>query len=179
MLALYTFGQFIRPSGDPANDGFHQRNDPALAAVDQAEGMLGRSGYASDPGPQSWGLQVYPRFFKDENAEGWAPSTLSLWRDLESVMAYSYLGLHAEAMALGRNWFQKGAWPPLVLWWTGAQPDWAEAVQRYEYLHDHGASARAFGVKSAFDAAGQPLVTDPARIKELAALNRARLAQAV
>jgi hypothetical protein len=52
-LALYTFGQFALPSTDPANDGFHQRNDPVLAEVDQAIGLIGRSGYAGEPGPES------------------------------------------------------------------------------------------------------------------------------
>ena len=30
--------------------------------------------------------------------DGWTPATLSLWRDLESAMAFSYAGLHAEAV---------------------------------------------------------------------------------
>ena len=53
-LALHTFGQFLKPSADPANAGFHALNDPVLERVDQAPGLIARSGYASDPGPASW-----------------------------------------------------------------------------------------------------------------------------
>jgi len=167
-LALYTFGIFIRPSEDPANDGFHHRNDPILDAVEKAPGFLARSGYDGDPGPSSWGPQVYPRFY-EERGDGWSPATLSLWTDLESPMAFSYFGLHAEALAHGREWFQKGDWPPLVLWWIDGDhvPDWTEAVERHEALHDRGPSAYAFTFKQPFDAAGEPTRIDRARIKSL------------
>lgn len=170
-LALYTFGQFIRPSDDPANQGFHDRNDANLAAVGMAHGLIGRSGYDSDPGPTSWGPQVFPRFFDDTNGDGWAPSTLSWWGDVESVWAYTYSGLHAEALAHGRDWFRKGDWPPLVMWWCDARPDWAEGVARLEYLHDHGPSAHAFGFRTCFDASGVPYAVDRERVRAIAALN--------
>ena len=76
-VALYTFGQFILPSEHPDNRGFHDRNDANLAAVDRAEGLIGRSGYEGDLGPESWGPQVFPRFWQDPFGDGWAPSTLS------------------------------------------------------------------------------------------------------
>ena len=115
-LALYTFGIFTRPAEDSANDGFRDRNDPIFAVVDATPGLIARSGYASDAGPAPWGAEVYPSFFTDEHGDGWSPATLSLWRDLESVFAFTYFGLHAEAMAHGRDWFREPAWPPLVLW---------------------------------------------------------------
>ena len=43
-VALYTFGQFLQPSEHPDNQGFHDRNDLNLAAVDRAAGLIGRSG---------------------------------------------------------------------------------------------------------------------------------------
>lgn len=46
-LALYTFGMFAAPAEDPANDGFRELNDPLFELVDQAEGLIARSGYAS------------------------------------------------------------------------------------------------------------------------------------
>ena len=165
-LALYTFGMFLRPAADPANDGFHALNDPVLDAVDKAEGMIARSGYASDGEGRTWGPEVYPRFHRD-NGDGWAPATLSLWRDLESVAAFTYTGLHATALRRGREWFQKPAWPPLVLWWhmDEAPPTWAEGVRRHEHLHDHGPTPDAFNFAQAFDSNGalQPLDRDRLR----------------
>jgi hypothetical protein len=170
-LALYTFGQFIEAANHPSNDGFHARNDANLVAVDRAHGLIGRSGYDGDPGPDCWGPQVYPRFFVDAHGDGWSPSTLSLWQDIESVWAYTYSGIHAEALTGARAWFQKGDWPPLVMWWTTDRPDWAEGVRRHEHLHDHGPSAHAFGFRQPFDAAGAPMAVDRTRVREIAALN--------
>ena len=168
-LALYTFGIFIKPAEDRANEGFQRRNDPLLALADQTPGMIARSGYAGDPGPESWGLQVYPRFYV-EKGDGYSPSTLSVWRDLESAFAFIYFGLHAEALAHGREWFKKPEWPPYVFWWVkaGAYPTWADGVRRHEYLHDNGPSAHAFTFKNAFDALDNATEVDLARAKQIA-----------
>lgn len=170
-LALYTFGLFATRADDPVNDGFRERNDPIFAVVDRAPGLIARSGYASDPGPEPWGPEVYPRFFADEHGEGWAPATLSLWRDLESAFAFVYFGIHAEAMSHGREWFREPAWPPLALWWHGdeAYPRWAEGVRRHHHLHDHGPTATAFTFAVAFDSGGARARIDKERAKSLAA----------
>jgi hypothetical protein len=167
-LALYTFGQFIEPADNRANDGFHALNDPIFGVVDQAEGMIARSGYASDAGPLPWGDEVYPRFYV-ERGDGWSPATLSLWRDIESLVAFTYSGLHAEALRRGHEWFRKGDWPPLVLWWhdAGNLPTWSQGVERYEHLHDHGPSPFAFTVKVPFDRNGTPARILVDRVREI------------
>jgi Domain of unknown function (DUF3291) len=172
-LALYTFGIFSRPADDPANDGFHRRNDAVLALVDKAPGLIARSGYEGDPGPLSWGVQVYPRFYV-EAGDGWCPSTLSVWKDMESAVAYAYFGLHAEALSHGREWFRKPEWPPYAVWWIedGKFPTWSDAVTRHEHLHDHGPSPRAFNFKAAFDAKGCEVTLDRAKIKQILAVQR-------
>jgi predicted component of type VI protein secretion system len=35
------------------------------------------------------------------------PSSLSLWQDIESLMAFAYAGVHAEALKNARNWNHK------------------------------------------------------------------------
>lgn len=179
-IALYTFGIFIKPSADPANAGFHARNDANLAAAENAAGFIARSGYDGDPGPASWGAHCYPRFYTQHN-DAHSPSTLSLWTDLESPFAFTYHGLHAEALSHGRDWFlkpvpppAKPAWPPYVLWWVAGdeRPDWRAAVTRLEHLHDHGPSAFAFSWATPFDAAGQPAMLDRNRVRDLASANR-------
>jgi hypothetical protein len=79
-LALFTFGVFAKPADDPANDGFHVRNDPILAAVPLAKGYIGHSGYPDEPGTDMWGEYVFPAFY-EERGDGWTPQTLSLWRE--------------------------------------------------------------------------------------------------
>ncbi|MHA1567149.1 MAG: DUF3291 domain-containing protein [Alphaproteobacteria bacterium] len=172
IVALYTFGMFIERADHPNNAGFHERNDPIFLHVEGRPGFIARSGYADEPGPESWGVQVYPHYNVDRG-DGWAPSTLSVWTDLESPMAFSYSGLHAEALAHGREWFQKPKWPPYVLWWISGdqRPTWQEGVERHEHLHDHGPTPQAFDFKQPFDATGQSTTIDRGRVKTMGAVN--------
>ena len=175
-LALYTFGIFRGSADDDANRGFHDRNDAAFAAAEAAEGFIARSGYEDEPGPASWGPQVYPRFYV-ERGDGWSPSTISLWTDLESAMAFSYSGLHAESLKHGRQWMVKPEWPPYALWWVDAShvPDWVEAVARHEHLADHRPSPYAFDFRTPFGDDGRSATIDRVHVKRLAARNAARL----
>ena len=177
LLALYTFGQFRLPSAAPENDGFHARNDRNFAAAEASAGFVARSGYADEPGPESWGRQVYPRFHV-ERGDGWAPSTLSLWSGIDAAMAFSYGGIHAEALRHGQEWFVEPRWPPYAAWWTEARPDWAEAIIRHEHLADHGSTIFAFDFKMPFDASGQVTKVDTAAIRELVRENADRHAAA-
>jgi len=165
-LAIYNFNNFRLPSEHPANDGFHARNDLNFTAAEMCDGFLARSGYEGDPGPESWGEQVFPRFYID-NGGGTAPSTLSLWQDLPSLFAFVYADIHLEAMKNARLWFDRHAWPPYVLWWVddGHRPHWAEGVERLEYLHDHGNSSYAFDFRQPFDENGNPTRIDKAAVK--------------
>lgn len=165
-VALFTFGLFREAAEHPSNQGFHDRNDANLAAAERSDGFIDRSGYDGDPGPQSWGVQVYPHFYV-ERGDGWSPATLSLWRDLESIVAFVYSGIHAEALSHGRQWFLKGEWPPYVAWWVADdhRPDWAEGVARYEYLHEHGASPHAFNLRQPYSADGNRIEIDRKRVK--------------
>ena len=175
-LALYTFGVFARSSKQPENDDFHFLNDLVLPQVDRASGLIARSGYDGEAGPASWGTQVFPKFY-EERGDGWSPSTLSLWVDAESAMAFSYSGLHAQALKRGREWFVKPQWPPYAVWWVAANiaPDWAEGVRRHQYLHDHGPTPEAFTFKQAFDGAGGAMTVDALKVKKIAQENAAIL----
>ncbi|MCV9967585.1 DUF3291 domain-containing protein [Pararhizobium sp. BT-229] len=166
-LAIYNFGLHVGPEGDPRIEGFVLREPANFEAASRASGFVGRSGYRGVPGPRSWGGQVFPRFIEGSGFET-APSSLSLWTDIESLMAFSYNGVHADALKHGRNWNVKQSWPPLVLWWVDRRTDWSEAVERLEYLHDHGASARAFTFKEPFAADGEVYQIDRERVRRIA-----------
>jgi hypothetical protein len=171
-LALYNFGLHVAPYDAPEVQGFLRREPLNFAAAEKACGFVGRSGYLGEPGPESWGFQVFPRFIKGSGFDS-GPSSLSLWDDVESLMAFSYAGVHAEALKNARNWNTRNDWPPLVLWWVeaGRRPDWEQAAERLEWLHDHGSSPRAFTFKQAYGPDGDPLEIDRARIKALIEAN--------
>jgi hypothetical protein len=171
-LAVYNFGMFRERAESPANQGFRDREPPNVAAAERASGFIARSGYAGEPGPSSWGEQVYPRFYV-ERGDGWAPATLSLWKNLKSLMAYTYFGIHAEALKRGSDWFVEQRWPTYVLWWVSAEqlPSWKEAVERFEHLHDHGRTPVAFDFHEAFDWRGLPTAVDRKAAAKLAGSN--------
>lgn len=174
-LAIYNFGIHVAALGDPAIDGFVNREPLNFEAANRARGFVARSGYDGEPGPKSWGVQVFPRFLDGSGRES-GPSSLSLWDSIESLMAFSYSGIHAEALKHARRWNVRQQWPPLVLFWleAGQRPEWSEAVMRFEYLADDGPSAQAFTFKQAFDPHGLPHQIDRSLVREIARENEAR-----
>ncbi|MEM9631702.1 MAG: DUF3291 domain-containing protein [Pseudomonadota bacterium] len=175
-LALYTFAQFRSRADDPANNDFFSDEPAVWAAMERADGFIARSGYDGDPGPESWGDQVFPKYWTD-NGDGWAPSTISLWQDLESALAAVYLGPHVELLRLGHLFVKETEdYPPYVLWWVPIdhQPDWSEAVERHELLGDVGPTAEAFTFKTAFRPDGRATTVDARRSRDIAGRNRLR-----
>ncbi|WP_428646932.1 DUF3291 domain-containing protein [Roseibium sp.] len=175
-LAIYTFGQFRTRADHPDVEPFHAAEPGVWATMEGAEGFIGRSGYEDEPGPESWGEQVYPKYWTD-NGDGWAPSTVSLWQTLETALAAVYRGPHAEILRRGPDFIQDTSdYPAYVLWWVpaGHQPDWIEAVDRFELLADNGPSPEAFTFRNAFDPAGRPVATDDCKSREIAERNRLR-----
>ncbi len=167
LLAVYTFGQFLAPYNSEQIKGFRLREPLAFSAIERAAGFVARSGYDGDPGPASWGRQVYPKYWAD-NGDGFAPSTISVWTSPEALMAAAYYGAHGEALQHRHDWQQKGSWPGYVLWWVGAdhRPTWTEAVARHEQLGDEGPTPSAFSFKAPFGPDGGPYHLDKALMKE-------------
>lgn len=114
-LAIYNFGLFVASYDSSEVEGFRLREPVNFLAAETAQGFIGRSGYDGDPGPESWGQQVFPRFIEGSGFET-APSSLSLWADLESLMAFSYSGVHADALKHAKNWQVEKQW---LLWFCG------------------------------------------------------------
>lgn len=173
-LAIYNFGLHVDDFESPRVEGFRLREPFNFEAARRAEGFVGRSGYFGVPGPRSWGPKVYPRFIKGSGFTD-APSSLSLWTSIEALMAYTYDGVHADALKHARNWNQRQTWPSLVLWWVPERkrPDWADGAERLEMLHDQGPTPRAFTFKAAFCPDGSPLAIDRDSVKAKARQNAA------
>jgi hypothetical protein len=147
-LAFYTFGILRAPRDDPRVKDFYDRDESVFAAAQAMPGYVAAYG---DRPPGSG-----PRFF-DPAVHPWAPQTLSVWRDLESVYRFAYLGVHAEALRRRKEWFVPPAWPTYAAWWIGddEEPSWDDAFRRLEHLHHHGPTTVAFSFTAPFDAAGR------------------------
>ncbi|MBP1852062.1 DUF3291 domain-containing protein [Rhizobium halophytocola] len=174
-LAIYNFGIHVAPYEAGEVEGFRLREPLNFEAARRACGYVGRSGYDGVAGPESWGDQTFPRFLKGSGYDS-GPSSLSLWEDIESLLAFTYSGVHAEALKNARAWNVRQSWPPLVLFWMprGHRPGWSDGVSRLELLADEGASPAAFDFKRAFAPDASAYRIDRDRVKRLAAENASR-----
>lgn len=174
LVAFTTFAILRAPVGDPQVQGFFDRLPDTFAAADRFEGFVGRrSRQPTDP-RFDWGETDRTRFF-DPAVHGGAVQTLSLWCTLESVAAFAYSGVHGEAMRHRREWFLEPAWPSYAAWWVGDGhvPDWREARERLEALHDRGASPSSFDFRTPFGPDGDPVTLDRDVVREIVARARA------
>jgi hypothetical protein len=174
-LAIYNFGIHVETYATAAVQGFALREPFNFEAAARALGFIGRSGYDGEPGPESWGEHVIPAVLGDLSGRS-TVSSLSLWEDIESLSAFSYAGVHADALKHARQWNIKQAWPPLVLFWVpvGHNPTWSQAVERFEMLMRDGPGPAHFSFKTAFKPDGEPYALDRARVKDLTAENLTR-----
>ncbi len=161
-----TFGVLYEPRTGARSKGFIDRLPAALAVAERSEGFIGRSYLDPATGRHSWGDSVCPSFTPADKLSHLA-HTFSLWRDLESVYAFAYSHLHAEALRLRRDWFPEPDHPGYVAWWVADDhtPSVREATDRLEQLHAEGPTPAAFTFKVAFDADGHPAPLDRDLIK--------------
>ncbi len=171
-IAFMTFGVLYEPRAHSRSKGFIDRIPATYEVAERSEGFIDRSHLDPDTGRHSWGELVCPRFLPDELHPNVA-RTLTLWRNLESVFAFSYAGLHGEALTLRAQWFRKPEFPSYVIWWVADDhvPTFIESTERLERLHANGPEPDAFNFRRAFDSDGNPTVLDRILAKEIVARN--------
>jgi hypothetical protein len=164
-VAFTTFAVLKQPYGHPAVQEFDDRTPDVFKEAEGSPGFIDRakevsgselSNFERDWG--AWGRFCVPRFYQlgRETDTDQRASTISLWKDLPSVFSFVYKGLHLEAFKKRSQWFVKPEWPSYAIWWVDDQhtPEWQEACQKLEQLHDEGASASVFDFKNPFDENG-------------------------
>lgn len=158
-IAFFTLGVLKAPVGDLVVQGFVDRIADVYAAADGSEGFFDRSVRDVQTWEHSWGPVIVPTCLPSGLPLNQLAMTLSLWRDLESVAAFAYHGVHREALSHRGDWFESGSWPSYVAWWVDGQhrPAWSEAVERADHLHVHGPTPTAFSFRKPFDPWGEPM----------------------
>ncbi len=93
---------------------------------------------------------------------------MSVWRDVNALRNYVYQTAHVEIMRRRREWFERPAASPFVLWWVseGHEPTIAEAVDRLLHLRKHGPTAEAFTFGEAFAAPDAKVAGAPFSFKD-------------
>lgn len=183
ILAFHTQAPGLGTYDDPVMKEFVERIPSVFESAYKTDGHLARVAgpngdeYLEGPAsndlvnlPDSWGFSPtdIAAFYKDHPS---VPATLSFWKSLESVAAFSYRGLHGEALKMRNEWFAPTEYPVLVAWWINegeTLPTWKEATRKLLLLHENGPTPEAFNFKSSFDASGTPAKLDRAEMTRLA-----------
>jgi hypothetical protein len=171
-VAFMTFGVLHEPRAHLHSKGFIDRIPANYEAAERSEGFIHRSHLDPDTGRHSWGDLVCPRFLPQELHPNVA-RTLTLWRCLESVCAFAYSGLHAEALSLRKEWFRKTDFPSYVIWWVADDhiPTFIDSTARLERLNANGPCPDAFNFKRPFDWKGNPKAMDHSLARQIATRN--------
>ena len=107
-VAFFTFGILREAADHPQMQAFWDRIPYNFEAAEQSEGFIDRARHNPDSDHYSWEDPRIPRFCPVDDLGGdRAPWTLSVWEDLESVFAFAYVGVHAEALSHRKEWFLK------------------------------------------------------------------------
>ncbi len=167
-VAFTTFAILKKPYGNPEVQEFDDRTPDVFLEAESASGFIARakevnnsnlSNFQRDWG--QWGRFSVPRFYTlgRESDTDQRASTISLWKDLASVFSFTYSGLHKEALRKRMEWFLEPKWPTYAIWWVEDDhiPQWQEACDKLEMLHDLGPTPRAFNFRTCFDAHGNPV----------------------
>lgn len=162
-LAVATIATLYEPLSHSKMSGFLERIPGIYDAVDVSPGLIDRSTIED-----SWGPITLPRCYPDLPLDQ-QPSTFTIWADIESLVAFAYYGAHGEAMPHRKEWVRPGSNPSYVLWWIkpGHKPNWREACDRFDHLHEHGPTPFSFNLKSPFDSEGNRYKIQVPRVQAL------------
>lgn len=177
-LAFTTFGIMKEPYGTDISRGYEELEPSVDSAVLACPGLIARAEAVDDGTDRSnferdwgeWGTFCVPRFYqggRTRESDSRA-STVSLWRDIQSVYEFSYSGIHRETLMKRGQWFLRPEWPSYAMWWVGEDehPTWRDACVRLENLHDRGSTPKAFDFKRPFHPDGSVAsVPTPVEVK--------------
>lgn len=165
-LALTTIGILHEPYGAERTQGFIDRFDLVFGSVDRAPGFLGRVPGDGLPDRDPWSA---PERFSGPEYQGRVPTTLSLWEDLESAIAFTYRNHHGAAMRDRGRWLMKIDVASHAAWWQDgdALPTWSEANARLERMWN-GEGPHAFLLQRPYAPDGTSYQVDRDRIRWLA-----------
>lgn len=139
-LAAFNLGVLRHDWDDPRIADFAENLDRVNAIAQRAPGfiwMLDEEQMDAAQNDPQGALGGNPR----------TASTLSVWRDADSLGHFVWNTLHRAFYARREEWFAPGQGPRVVMWRVAAGhlPSIEEAVQRLDHLKSHGPGEHAFG----------------------------------
>jgi hypothetical protein len=134
-LAQFNIARIRYPLDDPRMAEFVDNVGRVNALAKQIEGFVWR---LQDASGHAMNMTVYadPRILPN----------LTLWENIEALERFVWQTVHRRFYGRREEWFERIE-TPLVMWFVpaGHRPDFAEGVERLEYLKAYGSSDYAFG----------------------------------
>ncbi len=142
-LAQVNVARALAPLDSPRLADFARALEPMNLLAERSPGFLWRlKGADMESAPE---LRIYP--------DGEILINLSVWRDVDSLRAYTYQSGHAHYVRRRKEWFSAFGRPHYALWWVpeGHRPTPIEARERLDRLHAEGPTPDAFTFPQVFD----------------------------
>ncbi|MGO4291029.1 DUF3291 domain-containing protein [Chitinophaga sp. RAB17] len=140
-IAQINIGRVLAPMDSPVMSTFVERLDDINALADNSEGFVWR---LKDDNNNASSIRV----FEDDTLI----VNMSVWKDIDTLYAYTYQTAHTEILKRRKEWFEKMGEMQLALWYVpqGHVPTVAEAEERLTYLRENGPTPYAFTFKQRF-----------------------------
>lgn len=140
-LAQLNIGRMVAPTDDPQVKDFMDNLDKINAIADTAPGFVWR---LQTEGGNATDIHVFDNPLLLVN--------MSVWKDVESLKAYTYKTEHVDFIRRRKEWFVPMDTPHMVLWWVpaGHIPTTDEAKEKLAHLEEFGETAVSFTFRKPF-----------------------------
>ena len=140
-LAQINIAKMLAPIDSPVIDDFVANLDSINALAETSEGFVWR---LKDESNNATAIKIFDDDFLIVN--------MSVWKNTEALFQFVYKSNHIEIFKRRKEWFEKMEEMHMAQWYVqaGYLPTVADAVERLNYLRNHGETPFSFSFKKRF-----------------------------
>ena len=140
-LAQINIAKMVAPIDSPVMADFVANLDSINALAETSEGFVWR---LKDESNNATAIKIFDDDFLIVN--------MSVWKNREALFQFVYKSNHIEIFKRRKEWFEKMEEMHMAQWYVqaGYLPSVAEAVERLNYLRNHGETPFSFSFKKRF-----------------------------
>jgi len=140
-LAQINIAKMVAPIDSPVMADFVANLDSINALAETSEGFVWR---LKDESNNATAIKIFDDDFLIVN--------MSVWKNTEALFQFVYKSNHIEIFKRRKEWFEKMDEMHMAQWYVqpGYLPTVADAVERLNYLRNHGETPFSFSFKKRF-----------------------------
>ena len=140
-LAQINIAKMLAPIDSPVMADFVANLDAVNALAETSEGFVWR---LKDESNNATAIKIFDDDFLIVN--------MSVWKNTEALFQFVYKSNHIEIFKRRKEWFEKMDEMHMAQWYVqaGYLPTVADAVERLNYLRNHGETPFSFSFKKRF-----------------------------